>query len=417
MPSVTPLQPPHLRLANRAAILHYVRSNSPLSRPQIADAIGLSRPTVAKLIDELVVEGLIREVGLGQSTSSGGKRPGLVELNAGAAAVAAVSLGEERTEVGVTDLAGRVLMRRVFPTLAEEGPEGVIKRIVAAVTQTLTEFGQSSSTPLAGVGAGAPGVVHTANGIVGFSPNLPGWRDVPFGQELARATGLSVTVESQYRAQTLGEVWFGHGQGVQHLVGLGTGVGIGAGVVLDGRVYRGPDDSAGEIGHTTIDPHGTQCHCGNMGCWEVYASTTALLRLVRDALWRGEHSVLSAQVGGRLEALTLDMVLAAAAGGDTLARRYAVDEMGYRLGMGAANLVNVFNPEVVVLFGDITILGEDLLEQIRSSVRSRALPEPGRRVRIMTSALGADAPLVGAATLVISQLFAQERFGVNTARR
>jgi glucokinase-like ROK family protein len=408
---LTPLQPTHLRLANRAAILQYVRANGPLSRPQIADAIGLSRPTVAKLVDELVTEGLIHEIGLGQSTSSGGKRPGLVELNAGAAAVAAVALGEERIEVGMTDLAGHVLTRRVMPTLAEAGPADVIRRIVAALKETLSDFGRTSSVPVAGVGVGAPGVVHTATGVVGFSPNLPGWREIPLGEELARATGLSVTVETQYRAQTLGEVWFGHGQGVQNLIGLGTGVGIGAGVVLDGSVYRGPDDSAGEIGHTTIDPLGAQCHCGNLGCWEIYASTTALLRLVRDALWRGESSVLSGQLSGRLEDLTLEMVMDAAQSGDALARRYAIEEMGYRIGMGTANLVNVFNPELVVLFGAITALGEELLERIRTSVSSRALPEPGQRVRIVSSALGADAPLVGAATLVISRIFSLVRFG------
>lgn len=411
MPSLTPLQPPHLRLANRAAILQYVRTNSPLSRPQIADAIGLSRPTVAKLVDELVAEGLIREVGLGQSTSNGGKRPVLVELNAGAAAVAAVSVGEERTEVGVTDLTGQVLLRHIAPTRAGLGPEEVTKRVAATLNETLVRFRRTSPARIVGVGVGVPGVVHSATGVVGFSPNLPGWRDLPLGSELARATGLPVSVESQYRAQTLGEIWFGHGQGVQNMVGLGAGVGIGAGVVLDGRVCRGPDDSAGEIGHTTIDPTGTQCHCGNMGCWEVYASTTALLRLVRDALWRGEPSMLSASLSGGLESLTLDMVLVAVAQGDALARRYALDEMGYRLGIGTANLVNVFNPELIVLFGDIAILGEDLLERIRACVRSRALPEPGRRVRVVTSALGADAPLVGAATLVIQQVFAQERFG------
>lgn len=412
MPSMTPLQPPHLRLANRAAILRFVRAHSPLSRPQIADAIGLSRPTVAKLVDELAAEGLIRETGRGPSTRGGGKRPLLVELNAGAAAVAAVSLGEEQIETGVADLAGRVLLRRRRPTGAEQGPDEVVRRVTAAVGETLAEFRRTSNLRIAGVGAGVVGVVHATTGVVAFAANLPGWRDIPLGAELARATGLPVSVETQYRAQTLGEVWFGHGQGVRNLVGLGLGVGIGAGVVLEGSIYRGPDDSAGEIGHTTIDPLGAQCRCGNMGCWEVYASTSALLRMVRDALWRGERSVLAEQVGSRLDTLTLEMVLAAAESGDPLARRYAVDEMGYRLGMGTANLVNIFNPELVVLFGEMTVLGEELLERIRASVRTRALPEPGRRVRIVASLLGADAPLVGAASLIISRLFSVEPFAM-----
>lgn len=410
MPSLFPLQPPHLRRANRTSILRYVRANGAVTRPQIADAIGLSRPTVAKLVDELVAEGLIRGVGLGHSTSSGGKRPGLVELNADAAAVLAVAVGVETVEVGVTDLSGKILLRRQVPTGAAAGPAAVVERTCALAREVLGEHTRSGGVPVLGAGVGAPGIVHPATGVVAFSPNLPGWREVPLGQSLSRATGLHVTVDNECRTQTLGEVWFGNGENVANLVGLETGVGIGAGVVLDGQIYRGPDDAAGEIGHTTVDPLGAQCHCGNMGCWEVYASTTALLQWIRDALWRGEYSVLRERVGNNLEALTVPMVLSAVAAGDSLARRYAVDEMGYRLGLGVANLVNIFNPELVVLFGEITSLGEDLFEKIRMTVRTRAMPQAARRVQVRASALGRDADLVGAATLVISQLFAVDRF-------
>ncbi|HEY3363533.1 MAG TPA: ROK family transcriptional regulator [Symbiobacteriaceae bacterium] len=394
-----------IRQSNRVAILRYLRAGGAVSRPQIAEAVGLSRPTVANLVDELVAEGLVREVGLGQSTRSGGKRPGLVKLNPDAAAVAAVAIGVEQVEAGIIKLDGHVARRRQAPMPAAVGPEAGLDLVRRMLSDLLTEYGREPHAPVLGVGASAPGVVHPATGVVAFSPALPGWRDVPLGPELARATGLPVTLDSECRAQTLGEVWFGQGQEVGDLVGLVTGAGIGAGVVMDGLIYRGPDDSAGEIGHTTLDPLGARCHCGNMGCWEVYSSTAGLLRMVRDALWRGEFSTLGDRVGNDLGRLTLPMVLDAVRCGDTLARRYAVDEMGYRLGVGIANLVNTFNPEMVVLFGPITALGEELLERIRTTVRTRALPQAGARARIVCSLLGADGPLVGAATLVISRLF------------
>lgn len=402
-----PLQPPHLRRANRTSILLFVREQGPVTRPQVADATGLSRPTVTKLVEELLAEGLLRESGLGHSTSSGGKRPGLVELNTEAVAVAAVAIGIESVEAGIVDLGGHILLRRTIP-MAAGNPTEMIERIGELADGLVREFSTQASRPVIGLGVGAPGVVHPATGVTGYSPNLPGWREVPLGGMLAQATGLPVALENRCRAQTLGEVWFGHGRHTANLVGLEAGVHIEGAVILDGKLYRGLDDSALEMGHTTVDPAGAQCSCGNMGCWEVYASRQALLGLIRDALWRGEPSILRGPVGNDLEALGLPAVIAALRAGDPLAHRYAVAEMGYRLGIGLANVINIFNPELVVLFGAMTDTGEDLLVRIRSTVTARALQGPGRRVRILASALGSDAPLVGAATLVISPQFSND---------
>lgn len=408
MKSLHPLQPPHLRQANRIAILNHVRKHGPVSRPDIAKETGLSRPTVMKQVDDLLAEGLLREAGYAQPGGVSGRRPALVELNRSAAVALGVLLGVDAIDAAVVDLGARVLARQRVPTRPAEGPGAVISRMAEVSTALLEGLRGPGAPQVLGVGIGAPGLIRSAAGTVAFSPNLPGWREVELGRQVADRLGLPVLVDNEARVQALAEMWFGLGSGVENLIALETGIGIGAGIVIDGHLYRGVSSSAGEVGHTTIDPLGPPCACGNKGCWEAMASTGALCSLIKDALWRGEVSILNDWLGGNLEQLTLEHVVRAVQAGDALAYRYAVTEMGRRLGLGIANLVNIFNPERVVIHGEITDLGEPLLAEIRQTVAARALDLPGRRVDIRLSELGRDAGVIGAATLLINQVFTLE---------
>ena len=245
-----------------------------------------------------------------------------------------------------------------------------------------------------GFGIGAPGPLDRASGIVRIAPNL-GWREVPLRDRVADALGIPGALDNDANCATLGEWWVGAARGARHVVGMTIGTGIGGGLILDGRIYHGTSDVAGEIGHTTIDSTGRRCACGSYGCLEAYASGPAIAERAREALGSGEESLLPGLVGGDLSRLTAETVYDAAEAGDTLAR-LLVRETAHFLGAGVANLLNIFNPEVVVIAGGVTRAGDALFEPLRAEVRRRAFLPAVERCRIVPGELPGTAGVVGA---------------------
>jgi glucokinase len=309
-----------------------------------------------------------------------------------------LDLGGTNIVVGALSENGdRQIGMRSEPTIAERGVDVVVERMVSMVEQTieavLRESGGTRDDVL-GVGIGAPGPLDRDRGLVVVAPNL-GWRDFPLRDVIADRVRLPATLDNDANCATLGEWWQGAARGARHVVGLTIGTGIGGGIIIDGRLHHGISDVAGEIGHTTIDVNGRYCRCGNYGCLEAYASGPAIAQRALEALERDEISSLPRMVDGDLTRLTAATVYEAAKTGDALARELVRDTATF-LGAGIANLLNVFNPDVVVIAGGVTQAGEPLFDPLRAEVRRRAFRPAVDACRIVPGELPGTAGVVGA---------------------
>lgn len=303
----------------------------------------------------------------------------------GAGVVVGMDLGGTNLRVaGVSADGGLVALHRE-QTAAREGPEPVIERIVAAIGRMVHQVTGSGGSVL-GVVLGAPGIINGRTGTVVASPNLPGWHDVPLRDRVAEAIGLPVLLENDANAAAYGEYWRGAGAGCGSMVLLTLGTGVGGGLVLGGELWRGADGMAGEIGHITVDPGGRTCRCGNAGCLETYASATGIVDSYRE-------------LSGVQEAVSAEEVSRRAHEGDANARQ-TYREAGRSLGIAFAALVNLLNPERLVIGGGVLPAWELFIPAAEQELRRRAFTAPASRVRIAPASLGDLAGVIGAAGLL-----------------
>ncbi len=299
-----------------------------------------------------------------------------------------IDLGGTNLKLGLVTAEGRLLERRSVPTEADRGPDHVLSRM-AESCRDLADATEGSE--ISAVGVGVPGPLDTRAGVVVFAPNLPGWRDVPVRDRLQEALGLDVVLENDANAAAYGEFRCGAARDVENMVLLTLGTGVGGGMVLCGRLFRGTNDAGAELGHVVIATGGRWCGCGNRGCLEAYASATAVVGRTREAIEAGEASSLSDAAD-----LTAKAVFAAANEGDILAGRI-VEETADYLGVGIASILHVVNPEMVVLTGGMMGAGEPFLGRVRERVRQTAFERAWSVCEIRGSTLGGDAGILGAA--------------------
>ena len=317
------------------------------------------------------------------------KKKFIIGVDLGGTKISAGALSEDGTHT--------TGMRSVA-TQPELGAEGVVDRIVGVIEgvilDTINETGVTRKDFL-GIGIGAPGPLDREKGLVVVAPNL-GWRDFPLRDRITSRLGLPATLDNDANCATVGEWWLGAARGGRNVVGITIGTGIGGGIIIDGELYHGSSDVAGEIGHTTIDLNGRHCKCGNYGCLEAYASGPAIATRAREVLVREETaSLLPSMVGGKLEDLTAETVYQAASQGDAVANEIVRDTARY-LGAGVATLLNVINPDVVVIAGGVTAAGEALFGPLRTEVRRRAFKPAVEAARIVPAELPGTAGVVGA---------------------
>ncbi|MGD0484031.1 MAG: ROK family protein [Gemmatimonadales bacterium] len=297
---------------------------------------------------------------------------------------------------------------RTDPTHAEEGAPGVLARISVLVEDsiqaTLRATGLTREV-IVGVGVGAPGPLDRARGLVLLTPNL-GWRELPLRDLVSDMVHLSATLDNDANCAIYGEWWVGAAKGARFVVGLTIGTGIGGGIVIDGKIYHGVSDIAGEIGHTTIDSTGRLCKCGNYGCLEAYASGPAIAARAVEGITAGVATRLPEFVAGDLSRITAQTVYEAARHEDEFALEL-VRETAKFLGAGVANLVNIFNPEVIVLVGGVTLAGDRLFVPLRAEVKRRAFKPAVDRCRILPGALPGTAGVFGAAATFKLQTWGQ----------
>jgi glucokinase len=313
--------------------------------------------------------------------------------------IVGVDIGGTNIVVGVIPFAGGPPKAVVtLPTDAGKGGEAVVQRVLESVERvigdTLSAHG-GTRADVAGVGIGSPGPIDRAAGVVLTSPNL-GWKNFPLRDMVGRAVGLPVTLDNDANCATYGEWWLGAGRGVQHLVGITIGTGIGGGIVLNGEIVHGASDAAGEIGHTTIEFTGRRCKCGNYGCLEAYCSGPNIAARAREGLEAGYESILTEMVEGQLERITAATVYEAALRDDRYANE-VMNETAKILGAGVANVINFVNPQAIVIAGGVTRAGEKLFAPLRAEVRRRAFRSAYDACKILPALLPDTAGMIGAA--------------------
>jgi glucokinase len=317
--------------------------------------------------------------------------------------IVGVDLGGTNIVVGTVAEDGSDLVGLVSePTFADQGADAVIARIVKL---TKASIAAAKGKKVAGVGIGSPGPLDTKTGVVLLTPNL-GWTNMPLRDKVAEGVGLPATLDNDANCAIYGEWWRGAARGADSVVGLTIGTGIGGGIVLGGEIYHGASDVAGEIGHMTIDAvTGRPCKCGNIGCIEAYASGPAIATRAVEGLQAGAESSLPQYVKGDLARITAQIVYEAANDGDLFAVEL-VHDTAKLLGAGVASLVNIFNPEIVVICGGVTLAGDKLFEPLRSEVRHRAFKPAWEVCKIVPGELTGTAGVYGAAAV-----FAQRTWG------
>jgi len=313
--------------------------------------------------------------------------------------VVGIDIGGTNIVAGTVAEDGSELLGLVSePTFSEQGADAVMTRIVKL---TRASMAAARGKEIAGVGIGSPGPLDTKTGVVLLTPNL-GWTNFPLRDRITQALGLSATLDNDANCAIFGEWWRGAARGAGHVVGLTIGTGIGGGIVLGGEVYRGASDIAGEIGHMTIDSTGRLCKCGNYGCLEAYASGPAIAARAVEGIRPGADTSLPKYVNGDLSKITAQVVYEAAHDGDEYAREVVKDTAKF-LGAGVASIINIFNPEVVVVCGGVTLAGDRLFEPLRAEVRRRAFKPATDVCRIVPGELTGTAGVYGAAAVFIKR--------------
>ncbi len=315
--------------------------------------------------------------------------------------VLAVDLGGSKTLCAVVSRGGQILARDLRPTPAGEGPEAGVATLLASAHGAL-QAAEVGLRDIAAIGLGVPGVLDTEAGMLRTSPNLPGWREVPIRDLIQREFGVPTYLVNDASAAAIGEAHFGAGRGVRHFLYVTLSTGIGGGIVVDGKLYTGKFGAAGEFGHMTIQADGPPCACGGRGCWETLASGTALAQRARAKLRAGAASLVLDYAQGDIDAVDAVVVHCAAVDGDALAREI-IELTAWYIGVGLANLVNIFNPELIVLGGGLTNIGDLLLAPAYRVAGEGAYEAAFKAVRFSLAELGADVGVQGAAAFAAEQ--------------
>ncbi|MEV7545396.1 MULTISPECIES: ROK family transcriptional regulator [unclassified Streptomyces] len=379
----TPGSQSSLHRANLERVVRAVRLAGSLTQAEIARTTGLSAATVSNIVRELKEGGTVEVT----DTSAGGRRARSVSLSGDAGIVIGVDFGHTHLRVAVGNLAHQVLAEESEPLDVDASWVDGFDRAEALVGRLVEQVGVARDKVI-GVGLGVPGPIDVESGTLGSTAILPGWAGINPRQELSQRLGVPVYVDNDANLGALGELVWGSGRGVRDLAYIKVASGVGAGLVINGQIYRGPGGTAGEIGHITLDESGPVCRCGNRGCLETFAAARYVLPLLQ-----GSHG----------PELTMEKVVELAREGDPGCRRVIAD-VGRHVGSGVASLCNLLNPSRIVLGGSLAEAGELVLAPIRESVGRYAIPSAARQLSVLTGSLGGRAEVLGALALVLSEM-------------
>ncbi len=377
-----------LRRLNRLRVIHALRDEGLISRADIARRTGLSRSTVSSLVSELQADGLVveRPEPAAAHGDQGGRPPILLSFDSRAGVSVGIDFDHHCVRVAVADLSSRILAERELALETDHhAHEGL--DAAAELVQAVLADAQVERSRVIGAGLALPGPIHRQSGVVSSTAIMPAWVGVGPADEMRRRLELPILVDNDANVAALAEAAFGAGSHASDLIYLMASSGIGAGMLLNGRLYRGADGLAGELGHVLVDPGGRVCRCGNRGCLETVAGADALAELLR--LSHGEG-------------LDGHSIVRMAQEGDLGCRRVIADA-GRAIGRAAATLVNVLNPELLIVGGDLAQAGDLLLDGVRETLALAALPSAAQRAQVVAGSLGDRAGVLGAIALVLSE--------------
>jgi len=378
---------------NQKLVLKTIYQHGQISRADIARQTGLTRTTVSNLVAEIIEAGLVEEVGLEPST--GGKPATLLSVVDDSRHLIGIDLANSEFRGGILDLRGCLKQRRSLPVNDRNG-EAALELVYELIDQLIA----SASSPLLGIGIGSPGLMDARRGVVRQSVNL-NWRNLPLRKLLKARYRVPVYIANDSQVAALGEYTFGQNSGISNLVVVKIGRGIGAGIIINGRLFFGDGFGAGEIGHIMAVENGQLCRCGHFGCLETLVSSQAIVQQAQAIAGRDSRSALH-RFAPYPEAINTETVLKAFEIGDP-ALRDVINRVGYYLGIGVANLVGVLNIQKVVIAGSVARFGQALLEPIRAEVQQRSMEMLARDTHIELSKLGQDIVVQGSAALLLTQ--------------
>ena len=378
-----------MKTVNRSIILNKIRTDSPISRAQIAKDTKLTPPTVSSNVKALIEQGIVMESVLGES--QGGRKPTMLLINNKAFYVIGVDAGPMVIDYVIADLAGNVVTRASseltmpitntqFLTTLKEGVHAVIGDTPIDLEKII------------GIGVAMHGVVEVETGTSLYAPNL-GLTNIPIKEELEQEFELEVKVENDARAMALGESWFGNHGELDSMLAVNLGRGVGAGLVINGKLYHGAQDIAGEVGHMTIDINGEICECGNRGCLQTFATGPAITKQAEKVLKEVKEIPLTGEQ-------VYEMALA---GNQEFVK--ILKDTGTIIGVGLTNLIHIINPSKIVLGGGVTKSGKFILPAVHESIEQRALTPRAKQTEVTLSELGDDATIIGAIALLLVDLF------------
>lgn len=379
-----------IRAINRSTILNLIKKHGVIPRAEIARLTGLSPATVSAISMELIQENLVFEKETGDS--SGGRRPIMLAINPHGGCVVGIKVMEDHALGALTDLEATLLGKQSYP-LTDISPLGVSQALSELVSELLSNS-QTPSPNLMGVGVGLAGIVDSVQGLVRQSPFF-GWTDISLREMIQNQVNVPVYLDNDVNTLAFAEKWFGAGRGIDNFLVVTFGRGIGLGIVVNGQFLHGTRGSAGELGHTVVQPGGELCSCGKRGCLEMYASEPAMLRQSAEAFEQGLLSTLPQ---------TPEELVVLADQGETAAQEIFA-QAGRLLGQSIANLINIFNPQRILINGEGVRAGKWLFDPMQAVIDEHTMPSLRQDVSILVEPLGDDAWARGAASLVLHELF------------
>ena len=389
---------------NTVNILNLIKNYGPVSRTTIAQKVNLSLATVCKITNYLIEADLVCEIGEGES--SGGRKPVLFKINYNGYYVVGIKLSEKLISVALTNLGADILYKKELYFDSKNSIESLVEKLTESYEIIVADSGLKKEKIL-GLGLGIPGHVDKMSGVCRYSGVL-GWKDIPLRKILEETLGICVIINNDVNTLTVAEKWFGAGSSVADFVVVTVGSGIGCGVVTNGNLYYGYSGAAGEFGHIKVTGDGPICECGKKGCLEALAAEPAIVRRVTEAIALGEMSDLK-RILCRDKEITIRDIIQAAKAGDNLAKRI-YHSAGTYLGIGIANLVNIINPQRVIVSGEGLRAGELLTDPMIAAFRENCFPSITNVTELIIEPLGDDAWARGAASLVIEEIFKAPKF-------
>ncbi|MDP5276279.1 ROK family transcriptional regulator [Chengkuizengella axinellae] len=372
-----------IKKMNKTIVLDEIKKLELVSRAAISEKTGLNKGTVSSLVNELIESQFVYEAGTGKS--SGGRKPVMLLFNHQAGYSIGIDLGVNYILYVITDLSGDIIYEQK-ESIHDHSTVAILSTLIKTIREL---FQKTPKSPygIIGIGIGVPGIVNE-KGTILHAPNL-GWKNVKLKQALNDEFKVSVVIDNEANAGTLGENQFGRGQNAENLIYISAGIGIGVGMILRNKIYRGVSGYAGELGHMTIKADGEQCRCGNVGCWELYASEKALLKQ-SEAISHDENKLQQ-------------YIHLAAKGDESVMQNFS--QVGVYLGIGISNIINIFNPELIIVGGRLSTAEQWIKDTILSTVEQRALTYHNQKTEVIFSDLRTKSTTLGASTLAISKFF------------